>query len=230
MGRLNLRLDEGGPKRLKIRWKNLFSQMTIELDGTLLDTVPYIRDIEGGKSYRLDDGQELRVILVEDIKDSEAHIEAYLDDELLAGSPTSKDYIFRTTGNILIVAGCFQMVIMVLAFLFLLFINEVAEDIDPVSYQTFLYPLLMSFVYDLGIAVCGYFTKRKSRAWMVLGIVLVLIRTLASFVPDASVVLDVFGMFWVYLCILLLVNFAKGFQIAKSAKRSLLPKGGHQPV
>jgi len=53
--------ERDGPKRLEVSWKGRWKNVTVQLDGAPIGTVPGQKELSAGQEFQLPDGSTLTV-------------------------------------------------------------------------------------------------------------------------------------------------------------------------
>jgi hypothetical protein len=66
--------EPGGPKRLAVEWKGLFNDFTVKVDGKQVGTITDQRALNAGEKFKLKDGSQLEVRMINSMLGSEMRI------------------------------------------------------------------------------------------------------------------------------------------------------------
>src|SRR5262245_6582271 len=74
MPSLNLALEAGGPKRLRLAWNGVWNDLTVHFDEQPVATVPGPKELKEGRCSRLPDGSDLTVQLAKNLTAQELRV------------------------------------------------------------------------------------------------------------------------------------------------------------
>ncbi len=163
---LKYALEEGGPERLEIAWKGMFTNCTIQLDGIEVGVIPDQKALKKGQELSLPDGSTLKVQLVQRLTGTE--LQLLRNDYPLPGSPTDPKVRLKwAVVSIFIIAG----------------LNLVLGVISVFAPSEFLGALgvsWISIIFGAIFLVLGFFVQRLSSIALILALVLLAADTVVS--------------------------------------------------
>jgi hypothetical protein len=171
MAKLSFALEKGQPKRLEVDVKYGFKEATVKFDGIQLLTIPDKQSLLRGVDALLPDNSTVHIQLQPGF--AQNRILVTRNGEPLPGSGGDPQTTLKTAYGIIYVVAGFGMIAGILA----LVLNN-------------------SFLYDLGLgwgtlimgaifAVLGFFTQRKSKAALIIAIVLYGVDAITGLVLNA---------------------------------------------
>ena len=165
-------LEKSGPKRLEVSWKGLWKNVTIQLDGETIGTIPGQKQLSAGQEFQLTDGSTLKVQLVKKLTTTE--LQVLRNGQPLPGSASDPETKFKTAyGMVFFIAGL-NIVLGLVAWVFQV---EFLESIGIGIY---------SIIFGVVFLVLGYFVQRRSVVALVMAIAVFALDGILGFVTAAS--------------------------------------------
>ncbi|MFO0722525.1 MAG: hypothetical protein U1E65_02000 [Myxococcota bacterium] len=211
MAKREFALEAGGPKRLCLRWKGLWKEIQLELDGKVVGTIAGQAELKNGKSFTLPDGSAVHVQLVTGF--GSAELQVTKNGDPLPGSGGHPEERLRQAVNVIFFIAALSGLLGLLAVVF-----DVA--------------FLVNLGIGVGSVVMGVlflalgFAVKSTRSAIALGIALVLfiLDGLASLVMSlgASGTPPIGGL---VARVFLVIPMIKGFGAIRELKQQPLDTG-----
>lgn len=201
-------LEYGGPERLEVAWKGVFKDLTIQLDGAEVGTIPDQKALMEGQEFSLPDGSTLKIQLVKKLTGTE--LQLLRNDEPLPGSVTDpKERLKWAVIAIFIMAG-------------LDLILGLIAVVSPSEFLSALGMGLFSIIFGAIFLVLGFLVLGRSEIALILSIALLGIDAIVGVVlggqgREAPDITSLFAR------ILLLIPMLQGIPAVRQLKRQASP-------
>jgi hypothetical protein len=201
-------LEYGGPERLEVNWKGMFTDFTIQLDGIEVGTVPDPKALRAGQEFPLPDGSTLKVQLVQRLIGAELYV--LQNDVPLPGSVSDpierRKWAYIVT---FIIAGL-DLILGLIA------VVSPSEFLDALGFG------LYSVIFGAVFLVLGFLVRGGSLAALIVAIVLLIIDTFLSLLigGQGREAPDVTGML---ARVLILAPMLQGLSAARQLKQQASP-------
>jgi hypothetical protein len=151
-------LTPGGPQRLVVSWRGVWKDVTIELDGSVVGTIPDQKALSAGQQFALPDGSSLSIQLVQKLTVPELVI--LHDGQPLPGSASDPQTRLRTAyGMVFLVAGLNIVLGILACVLQVEFLRSIGISV-------------YSLVFGVVFLLLGFLVKRRSLAALVIAVLL----------------------------------------------------------
>jgi hypothetical protein len=190
-------LEENGSRQLKISWKPFWKNITIQLDGEAIVTIPGQKQLAAGQEFRLPDGSMLKVQLAKTFTGYELRV--LRNGQPLAGSASDPEARLKTAYNVVFFVAGLNIVLGLVAWAF------------QVAFLQSMGIGLVSAIFGAGFLVLGYLIRHKSMAALVIAI--------AVFTLDGILGIVLFGAPWNIGRIALLVPMIQGVGAVRAIKK-----------
>jgi hypothetical protein len=164
-------LEKGGPKRLEVSWHGIWKDIQVKYDGQLLGRIDGQAELKKGREFQLPDGTPVNVKLNTGFMNQGLMLSH--NGQPLPGTGGDPETMVKTAGALIYVIAAFNLAIGVATFLF---------NIDMLKSQFGAGPIIMAVVF----APLGFFTMKRSRAALIIAMLLFGADSIASLVMVAS--------------------------------------------
>jgi hypothetical protein len=164
MGKLSYALEPGGPKRLTIDTHFAWKDSVVKVDGLEIGRIPDLKTLQNGLDFTLPDGSLLHIQYKYKVFYNEILITR--NGQNLPGSQGDPKQKVKTASGVLYFVGG----ISVLIGIFSIF-SEMLQEIGITW---------LSIVFGLVFLVLAFFTQRRSKAALIIAIVLYCLDTLST--------------------------------------------------
>ncbi len=148
--------ERSGPKRLEVSWKGFWKNITIQLDGETIGTIPGQKQLAAGQEFQLQDGSTLKVQLVKKFATTE--LQVLRNGQPLPGSASDPEAKLKTAyGMVFFIAG-------------LNIVLGLAAGIFQVEFLQSIGISFYSIIFGVVFLVLGYFVQRRSAVALVIAI------------------------------------------------------------
>jgi hypothetical protein len=168
-------LDPAGPKRLEVTWEGSYRNYTIQLDGSVVGTIPGQKELKTGRDFRLPDGSTLHVQLVRSFLSQGVRL--VRDGVPLSGTAADPAQQLRTACNILFFIGGLNLLL------------GLAAELGQVDFLLAAGIGWESLAEGVAFLVLGYFVRRRSMVALALAAALLAadtVLTIVTLTPGAG--------------------------------------------
>jgi len=159
MAKTQFALEAGGPKRLELSWGMFWKNFQVTLDGKQVGSVSGgQKELKDGVEFRLPDGSELHVQLVQNAMNVE--LQVLRNGAPLPGSATDPEQRVKSAAYLLYFLAGLNTLLGVVA---MVMMSELLEGLGVG---------IGNILFGAIVAALGFFTYRRSRVAPVLAIVL----------------------------------------------------------
>jgi hypothetical protein len=165
-------LEKDGPKRLEVSWKGAWKNVTVQLDGTPVGTIPDQKALSAGQRFELPDGSTLSLQLVKKFYTTELQI--LRNGQPLPGSASDPEAQVKGAYSIVFFVAGLNVVLGLVAVLFQV------EFLQQVGIGAF------SIGFGLVFLALGFFVMRGSLVALIIAIVIFALDAILGFVLTIS--------------------------------------------
>ncbi len=168
-----LALERNGPKRLEIAWDLRWRMVTVKVDSQEIGRIEGgMEAVQKGQEFILPDGRVLLVQLKRNL--FSANLEVKMDGKPVPGSSTDPESRWRTAYGILFFLAGLNIILGLVVWLF------------DITYLASIGLGVSSILFGLVFLVLGYFVRQKSKAALIIAIIIFTIDAISGVFLSAA--------------------------------------------